>query len=51
MEKVKVKYSGPGDDDRTMSVSEQEAEDLVNTGLYKKVSAKKSTSDKKESDS
>lgn len=34
---MKVKYSGPGDDKRTLEVSDAEGERLIKTGLYKEV--------------
>lgn len=44
---VKVVYVGPGTghNERTMLVSENEVDDLVKTGLWDKVTSKRSSSD------
>lgn len=51
MDTVKVEYTGPGkeSDPRVITVTEEEAKTLIDSGLYRKKSGgKKSSSDQKE---
>ncbi len=44
---MKVKYTGPGDDKRTLEVSDADGKRLIETGLYKEVVKKAAAKSKK----
>ncbi|KKN23771.1 hypothetical protein LCGC14_0901630 [marine sediment metagenome] len=44
---MKMKYTGPGDDKRTLEVTDAEGKRLIKTGLYKEVVKKAAAKTKK----